>query len=82
MREKFKLFREINIKVYWLDPVSHEEKSGILWNYAWVDSVVSVDSYDDRVIPAGFYEWNVKGDDGKWYLMSETELYLDSKKTN
>lgn len=75
--EKFKLFRDTNIKVYWLDPISKEEKSGILWNYSWLVGVMSSNPDKDKVVDAGFYTWDVKGDDGLFYTFSETELYLD-----
>lgn len=78
--EKFKLFKDTNIKVFWKDPVTFEEKSGILWNYAWVDSVAGEKL--EKWVDAHLYEWDVKGDDGKFYCFPETELYLKSELKN
>lgn len=72
--DKFHLLRDVHIKVYWIDPISDEEKSGELWNYSWVDSILSSTEVEVKL-----YEWFIKGDDGGEYVFPENELYLDSK---
>ena len=77
--EKSKLFRDTNIRVYWIDSISKKEKSGILWDIVWVDSAMSANPNNDKLVDVKLYEWTVFGDDKHYYTLPETELYLDSK---
>ena len=65
-------------KIYWIDCISGEVKSGV--KIEEVKVVYSAEIDGENFVNEShnhFMEWTVKGDDGKTYSLQEDDLYYE-----
>lgn len=65
-------------KVYWIDCISGEVKSGV--KIEEVEVVYSAEIDGENFVNEShnhFMEWTIKGDDGKTYSLQDDDLYYE-----